>query len=151
MLKPSQKFISSLITIIFVIAVFFCLNSGLNHTNNANPSCCVPTSSHAHTLQMDFGEHLQHWQQIFIVTRTAPNDLLVLLNIFFISLGFSLFILRFRNSEVNPNLFSVKVCKERNAIAKLFNHILQALSKGILNPRLYEFIFRYPLAVDSRN
>ena len=137
MLKAFQKTISLFVAVIFVIAVFFCLNIGLNHANNANASCCVPTSSHAHTLQMDFGEHLQHWQQIFIFTYPSSNNPLYLLGIILVSLGFSAFILKFRNSEVNPKLISAKVRKERNAIAKLFDYILQALSRGILNPKLY--------------
>jgi hypothetical protein len=137
MLKTFQKTINLFVAVVFVTALFFCLNIGVNHANNGSASCCVLSSSHAAAYRMDFGEHLQHWKQIFTATRTSPNNPLVFLGILFVSLGFSAFILKFKNSETNPKLVSVKVYKERNASAKFFDHILQALSGGILNPKLY--------------
>ncbi len=135
MVKTLRKFISLFVAATFAIVVFFCLNTGLNHTNNS-ASCCEPASSRLSGHQTDIGEHLQHWQQLFNAIHPTSNDLAVLLNILFVGLAFGTFLLRLKNCETNFNLISAKI-EERNAIAKLFNPILQALSKGILNSRLY--------------
>ncbi len=138
MLKQLQKFISSFIAATFVVAVFVCLNIGFQHPHVAISSCCVPAPSHASVNHMDAGDHAQQWQQTFIVMHRSSDDVLVLLGMLLLSLGFISFTLRFRNFEVNQNLFSAKVYKARNAIKKLFDPLVQALSNGLLNGRLYE-------------
>lgn len=141
MLKPLKKFISSFIAVAFVIVVFFCLNAELNHTSTTNASCCTPASSHISSHQPDIGEHFRHWQQTFTATHPSSNDLIVFLSVLFVALAFGSHMLRLRNFELDTKLFFAKIYKERNAIAKLFNPILQALSRGILNPQLYNLSF----------
>ncbi len=97
----------------------------------------VSHGPHTAASQMDFGGYLQHWQQVFAVTYPSSNHLLSILSVILVLIGFSAFTLKFKNFEVNSKSLSAKVYKEQNTIAKLFDYILQALSKGILNSRFY--------------
>lgn len=72
MLKTFQKTISLFVAAVFVIAIFFCLNIGVNYSNNDSVPCCVPSSSRAAAYQIDWGKHLQHWQQAFIAIYPLP-------------------------------------------------------------------------------
>ena len=136
MFKMLQKLLGLLIATTFV-ATFFCMSTEVSLNKGDQTSCCISTFSHASTHQIDFGEHVRHWQQAFAATQPSPNNLLSLLSAIFATLGFGVFISQFRSNEPKLNLFSSKLCRERNAIAKLFDSILQALSNGILNPKLY--------------
>lgn len=137
MLKILQKSLGLLITTAFV-AVFFCMSTGDSLDKDGQTSCCMSTYAHSSTHLMDLDEHIQHWKQIFTATQPSLNNPLSLLSIILISLGFGTFILKFTNFEITISPFSAKLYKERNAIAKLFDPILRALSNGILNPKLYD-------------
>jgi hypothetical protein len=139
-LKFLQKIVTLLVATAYVAVMFFCLNvSSLEH-NSAQASCCTPVSEHStdsehhgtHAL-----EHLQHWQTIFASSLGANSNLL--LNILFILATLGVFVLsplKFGWADQFLH-FDSRLNKLRNINAKLFDVILQAISRGILNPKLY--------------
>jgi len=136
MFKILQKLLGLLIVMAFVVS-FFCMSTDISLNKDGQTSCCMSTSSHSSTHPMDSGEHLQHWKQAFTATQPSPNNLLSFLSTIFIVFGFGIFLSEFRNYERKLNLFSKALCRKRNTIAKFFDPILQALSNGILHPKLY--------------
>lgn len=137
-LRKKREFVGSLMAATFVIALFFCLNT-VNMVHDASASCCTPTSysSAASSHRMDLGDHLQHWKQTFSATNPSPSHLLLALGIIFVSLGLRSSFLQAGTHKTWIHQLSPTTYRERNAIAKIFHPILQALSNGRLHPRLY--------------
>lgn len=138
MIKKLQKIIGVIISTAFVVAIFFCLNSAsLDHTSSSNEACCAPATSHTSSQEGHALDHLQHWQQMFKVNVTPEDGLALGLSLLGFSLALSLFFLRTDRSDYFFDTIDSRLHKLRNLTAKLFDTILQALSSGILNPKLY--------------
>ena len=142
-MKLLLKFMGLLLATAFFTVVFFCLNTGVDHANNSSASCCLPASAHARTLQADFGEHRQHWQQALISTHPSPslNNLFGILSMLLAAMAVGSTFFQCKNFELFPN---TSLCKARNALANFFDPIRQALSSGRLNPRLYNLFSLVP-------
>ena len=136
MLKTHHKFNGLILTLAIVAAIFFGMNAGMDMRQDGTMSGCMFDQSV--TCPMDYGEHIQHWQQTFTAIQPTQNDLLALLIIVFVGVPFftifSQWQIFFHRQAVMPKT----QWRQRNIIAKLSDHILQALSDGILNPKLYK-------------
>lgn len=137
MLKVYRKFTGLILTSTFVVVMLFSLNMGMDMRQDGTMSGCAFDSSV--TCPMNYQEHINHWQQTFIATQTTQNTILALLVV--IALGgtallFSSF-LNWQKYSQETHHIARTVHRQREITAKLSDHILQALSNGILNPRLY--------------
>ena len=144
MTKFLQKIIAFLVATAYVAVMFFCLNAIAIEHSLTNNSCCAPTTEHStdsehhspHAL-----EHLQHWQSIFATNISVNNNLLLSMLLIVAALGVSLLFPHKFEWIRQFHYFDSRLYRLRNINSKLFDVILQAISRGILNPRLYNPIF----------
>lgn len=137
--KTCQKLTGLILALSFITVMLFGLNTGMDMRQDGTMSGCVFDSSV--TCPMNYQEHINHWQQTFVATQTTQNLLATLLII--LCFGGGALLSSFFNrttyleeaGQTPPGIW-----KQRNILAKLFDQILQALSSGILNPKLYNFV-----------
>lgn len=140
MLKVYKKIIGLVLVSAFVAVIFSGLNMGMDRRQDGAMSGCVFNQSTV--CPMGYQEHINHWQGIFVAVQPAQNSLFVFLVL--ITLGgtalpfFQFFKWRIHTQEAYRPLQSIR--KLREMMAKLSDHILQALSDGTLNPKLYNFV-----------
>ena len=125
--KILHKFIGVLLATAFAFTILFFLNTGMDMYKNADTSGCVFDQSV--TCLTNHQEHINYWQSIFTPTQPISKNLSILLIIGAAAL--------FRNNYFKTKRLFLKIHRRRNIITKLFNYILQALSDGILNPKIY--------------
>ena len=135
MLKTHHKFNGLILTLAVVTAMFFGMNAGMDMNQDGIMSGCMFDQSVK--CPMDYSEHIQNWQQTFIAIQPTQNNLLTLLIIVFISAPFFVVFSQWQNVIKWRAVIPKTQWRQRNIIAKLSDHILQALSDGILNPRIY--------------
>lgn len=139
MLKIHQKLTGLILASTFVAVTLLGMNMGMDMRQDGTMSGCMFDQSVA--CPMNYKEHVNHWQQIFTATQPAQSTILALLVILVLG-GIALFSSSFFNRTTYPeeiNHIPPGIWKQRNMLAKLFDQILQALSSGILNPKLYNF------------
>lgn len=138
MFKIYRKFIGLILASAFVAVVFFGLNMGMDRRQNGDMSGCMFNQSA--TCPMDYQEHVNHRQEIFTATQPEQNAALTLLIMIVIGSAilpfFSFFKRRVHTLRMPCILQSI--LKQCEITAKLSDHILQDLSGGILNPKLYD-------------
>jgi len=141
MLKISQKITSLILALSFTTVVLFGLNMGMETRDDGTMSGCMFDQSV--TCPMDYEEHVNHWQQTFTATQPTQNTLFALLVV--IALGGTTLLfhswLNWQQYAQQAHFVPQSVHKQREIIAKLSDHILRALSNGILNPKLYNFAY----------
>ena len=135
MLKTHRKFTGLILTLAVVAAIFFGMNAGMDMSQNGTMSGCIFDQSV--TCPMDYAEHIQHWQQTFTAIQPTQNNLLALLIIVFVGVPFFAAFSQWQNFVQLQSVIPKTQWRQRNIIAKLSDHILQALSNGILNPKIY--------------
>lgn len=141
MLKMYKKFIGLILASAFVAVMLFGLNAGMDMRQDGTMSGCVFDQSV--TCPMNYQEHINHWQQTFTATQPTQNTILVLLVVIAFggaALLFSSF-LKWQRYAQEAHYLPQTVRRQREITAKLSDHILQALSKGRLNPKLYNFSY----------
>ena len=111
------------------------MNAGMDMRQDGTMSGCIFDRSV--TCPMDYEEHIQHWQKTFTATQPTQNNLLALLIIVFVSIPFFVAFSQWQNFVHLQAVVPKTQWRQRNIIAKLSDHILQALSDGILNPKIY--------------
>jgi len=139
MRKTLHKFNSLLLVGAFISAIFFGSNMGMDMSQNKARSKCIFDQSA--DCPMGYQEHIDHWQQIFIATRSSDSNI-----IFLIVFGGAALWVNFFQSRDDPhraNKISKKIGRARDIIVKLFGYISQALSAGILNPKIYHSVSNY--------
>lgn len=136
--KKFSRFLIALGLTAFIAVSFFgiSLTMGMEKTADGSMGGCLFTGMEE-ICEMNFTQHLTQWQSMF--TTTAPQKalafaLLLLLAVVFVTVGifkrnllllFSYYATRWRlYIRDNPNL-------------SLFNHLREAFSQGILNPKIY--------------
>ena len=135
MLKTHRKFTGLILTLAVVSAIFFGMNAGMDMRQDGTMSGCMFDQSV--TCSMDYGEHIQNWQQTFTATQPTQNNLLALLITVFVGASFFAAFSRWQNFVYLQAVISKTQWRQRNIISKLSDYILQALSNGILNPKIY--------------
>lgn len=137
--KTCQKLTGLILALSFIIVMLLGLNMGMDMRQDGTMSGCAFDSSV--TCPMNYQEHINHWQQTFVATQTTQNLLATLLIILFIG-GSALLSSFFNRATYSEEAVRIPpgIWKQRNMLAKLFDQILQALSSGILNPKLYNFV-----------
>ena len=137
MLKTFQKFTGLLLASAFIAVTLFGLNMGMDMRGDGTMFGCMFDQSV--TCPMNYQEHVNHWQQTFVATQTTQNTILALLTVLVLG-GITLFSSSlFNQTTYSEDYIPPGIWKYRNMLAKLFDQILQALSSGILNPKLYNF------------
>ncbi|OJI06577.1 hypothetical protein BK004_02740 [bacterium CG10_46_32] len=135
MLKTHHKFNGLILTLAIVAAIFFGMNAGMDMRQDGTMSGCIFDQSV--TCSMDYSEHWQHWQQTITAIQPSQNNLLALLIIVFVGVPFFAAFSQWQNFVQLQSVIPKTQWRQRNIIAKLSDHILQALSDGILNPKIY--------------
>lgn len=139
MLKIYKKLIGLILASAFIAVMLFGLSMGMDMRQDGTMSGCAFDSSV--TCAMNYREHINHWQQTFTATQPTQNTVLALLVV--IALGGTALLfhswLNWQRYAQAAHFVPQSVHKQREIIAKLSDHILQALSDGTLNPRLYNF------------
>ena len=134
MIKIRQKFTGLILALAVVAAIFFGMNAGMDMRQDGTMSGCMFHQSV--TCPMDYAQHIQHWQQTFTATLPTQNHILALLVAFFLGATFFAVFSR-RQNVIQWQAIPQMLLRQQNIIAKLSDHILQALSDGILNPKIY--------------
>lgn len=140
MFKIYRKFIGLILVAAFAAITFFGLNMGMDASQDGTMSGCVFNQSAV--CPMGYREHINHWQGMFAAARPAQNSSLVFLVLIVLgSVALSFFPL-FKRQVCARKICRVpqSILKWREITAKLSDHILQALSDGILNPKLYNSV-----------
>lgn len=139
MLKIYRKFTGLILASAFVAVMLFGLNMGMDMRQDGTMSGCVFDQSII--CPMSYQEHINHWQQTFTAMQPTQNTILTLLVV--IALGGTALLfhswLNWQRYAQETHYIPQAVHRKREIIAKLSDHILQALSNGILNPKLYNF------------
>ncbi len=120
--------------IAFLVMSFWSLYSMPVDMNGKMVNCPFMNGSTS-LCQMNLGEHISQWQQLFTVTR-EKNLLLSLFFLLAVSLVSSFHI----NTRVYDRLKSQRFRNysyQHKPEIKLFDYIVVLFSKGILNPRIY--------------
>ncbi len=139
MLKTRHKFTRLILALAFATVTLFGLNMGMDMRQEGTMSGCMFDQSV--TCQMNYQVHVNHWQSTFSATQPAQNTLLALLVVITLG-GVALFFSSLLKRQVCAQEIShipQSRWRHRNMMAKLFHHILQALSNGRLNPKFYNF------------
>lgn len=141
MLKTYQKIIGFALSLVFIAITFFGLNMGMDMRHDGTMSGCMFDQSL--TCPMNYQEHVNHWQQIFAAIQPAQSATPALL--VGIALGGAAFLFSsfFRRTTYQDerNYIPPDIWKQRTILAKLSDHILQALSNGILQPKRYHLAY----------
>ncbi|MAJ97543.1 MAG: hypothetical protein CMI56_02935 [Parcubacteria group bacterium] len=124
------------IVIVFASAVVFGINSGMDMRQGVAMTGCMFNQSADCT--MGITEHINQWQQTFIVSQNKNDDILLFSILLLAGMGIVLPFLQNRNHVLDAYFDYSKIHKERNALTKLFDHILIALSDGKINPKIYD-------------
>lgn len=139
MFKIRQKFTGLILTLSFVAVTLFGLNMGMDTRQDGTMSVCIFDQSV--TCSMNYQEHINHWQQTVVAAQPMQNTTLTLLIVITLGGAALLFysLLKRNSCAQVVHHIAQSIQRQREIIAKLSDHILQALSDGILNPRLYNF------------
>lgn len=140
MFKIYRKFIGLILVAAFVAITFFGLNMGMDASQDGGMSGCVFNQSAA--CPMGYQEHVNHWQGMFAAAQPAQNGLLVFLVLIVLGGVAASFFSLFKRQVCAWEIYRIpqSILKWREIVAKLSDHILQALRKGTLNPKLYNFV-----------
>lgn len=140
MLKVYKKFIGLILVAAFMAVMFFGLNMGMDKRQDGAMSGCVFDQSAA--CPMGYQEHINHWQGMFAAAQPAQNGLLVFLVLIVLGGVAASFFSLFRWQVCVREMCRIpqSILKWREIAAKLSDHILQALRKGTLNPKLYNSV-----------
>jgi len=141
MIGKFRQFIGLILSVAFVATALFGLNMGMDTRTDGSMSGCMFDSSV--TCQMNYGEHIQYWQQTFTAVQPTQDVVLAVVVVFFAGAAFFAIFSHRQNLNQTKLIVLQTVQRERDIIAKLSNHILQALSDGILNPKIYN-----PIAIN---
>lgn len=140
MSKVYKKFIGLALVAAFVAVAFFGLNMGMDRRQDGAMSGCVFDQSAV--CPMRYQEHINHWQGMFAAAQPAQNGLLLFLVLIVLgSVTLSFFSL-FKRQVCARKIDRIpqSIYKWREITAKLSDNILQALSDGTLNPKLYNSV-----------
>lgn len=135
MLKTHQKLTGLILAFVVTATILFGMNAGMDMRQDGTMSGCMFDQSVA--CPMGYMEHIQHWQQTFTATQPTQNNLLGLLVVVFLGATFFTAFSQWQNGIQWQAVISQSLLRQRNITAKLFDYILQALSDGILNPKIY--------------
>lgn len=137
--------ISNFITLFALLSFFLIVGFGLNHSSgmemkdDGTMSGCM-FDGRAEICLMTLAEHISNWQGIFSVIPQKSNFLIQIL-VLVSTLILAVFALR-RNLLLSFfGYFSErwKLYLKQNLHLSLFNYLREALSQGILNPKIYGF------------
>lgn len=140
MLKTYQKITGLVLALCFLTVMLFGINIGMDMRQDGTMSGCAFDSSV--TCPMGYEDHVNHWQQTFIAVQPTQNMLttvLLILSLDGAMLLFSLLQNNWRRHSPETHYLPQAIHRQREIIAKLSDHILRAVSRGKLNPRLYNF------------
>lgn len=139
----SRKF-STFLAIMVVSIFIFIILFGVNHTlgmemrGDGTMSGCL-FDGKAEICLMTFSDHLSRWQGMF---TTIPQKADPLITLFLLILIFSAFLLSNLRRRLLLLLFNClfdrwRLYLKQNPHLSLFNHLQEAFSQGILNPKIY--------------
>ena len=141
MFQTVYKLVGVVIVAVFALVVLFALNMDMRMDVHNSMSDCRFMNSGSTICQMSFAEHLSHWQQTFIATAPPHNAPLLGLTVLFAGIALSSLFLNFQKYALESHTVQRRLWGERNSLSKLFDPIVQALSEGILNPRIYNLSY----------
>lgn len=135
-------FLAIMVLSIFIFITFF----GANHTlgmemrEDGKMSGCL-FDGKAEICPMTFSDHLSRWQGMF---TAIPQKADLLVALFLLILVFSTFLLFNLRRRLLLLLFSRlsdrwRLYLKQNPHLSLFDHLREAFSQGILNPKIYDF------------
>jgi hypothetical protein len=140
----SRKF-AAFLAIISLFAFLSVLLFGISHTfgmemrENGTMGGCL-FDGKAEICPMAFSEHLSRWQGMF---TAIPQKADVLITLFLLISAFGAFLLFNLRRHLLLLMFSRlsdrwRLYIKQNPHLSLFNHLREAFSQGILNPKIYD-------------
>lgn len=127
------KIVAVLMAIAFVVVAIFSLSIRMNMHQDHTTGCIFDQSAEC---TMSPAEHIAQWKRTFTATQPS-NDILLSVIILLAGIGMISSFLRYCDHYFKLRFDSSKIHKEKNSLAKLFDPVLQALSAGRLNPKIY--------------
>lgn len=108
------------------------LTLSMDMENNRMSSCLfMPQDSGQ--CQMSISDHLTKWQRMFL---SVVDSSFILFLLTFLSLGVAFSVIRYSSIDP-PQLYLYDRLKKENSRLKLFDYLLQAMSRGTLHSRVY--------------
>lgn len=130
-----EKIFVSLILFTFVSVGILGMNIGMAKDRDGNMRGCLFGMRQAAICQMNVAEHMVKWQQGRMgITKNVRLLLVTLLSVLVILpyLGKIL-----KKPRANFVIAKLRYYKKQEHVFKLFQYLLVAFSRGILNPRIY--------------
>lgn len=131
------KSITKYLAIITIFSLSFLgivgLNLSMDVEDSSQMSNCLFTPVASGQCQMNISDHLSKWQGMFL---TVLDSSLILILFTILSLGLIFSVIRYSSIDP-PQLYLYERLKKENSRLKLFDYLLQAMSRGILHSRVY--------------
>lgn len=127
------KYLAIIILFTFSYLGIFGLNLSMKMDNGNHMSSCVFMLQDSGQCQMSISDHIAKWQETF--SATAASDLVLILFVL-LSLAIIYSITRYYTVDP-PKLYLYQRFKKENDMIKLFDYLLQAMSSGILQSKVY--------------
>ncbi len=127
------KYLAIIILVAFSYLGIFGLNLSMKMDNDNHVSKCVFMLQDSRQCQMNISQHLQKWQEMFVAT-TSSDFVLILFALLSLVAAYS--IIRYYTVDP-PKIYLYQRIKKENDMMKLFDYLLQAISSGILQSKIY--------------
>lgn len=130
------------ISLLLLLALSLVSLIGVSHSfgmtmNEKGQMSACPFSGQAAICTMTFAEHLNIWQAMFTATPQKTS----FFNFLILTLAFALASIIFRERLrlfLGSLTFRWRLHLKRNSFFQFFDHLKEAFSQGILNPKIYE-------------
>lgn len=139
--RKFDTFLAVVVLSIFIFITFFGANYtlGMEMREDGKMSGCL-FDGKAEICPMTFSDHLSRWQGMF---TAIPQKAYSLVALFLLILAFSAFLFFNLRRRSLLLLFSRlsdrwRLYLKQNPHLPLFNHLKEAFSQGILNPKIYD-------------
>lgn len=109
------------------------LNLSMDMEDNNQMSNCLFMPADSGQCQMSITDHLSKWQGMFLAVLDSS---LILILFTILSLGLIFSVIRYSSTDP-PEIYLGEHLKKENSRLKLFDYLLQAMSRGILHSKIY--------------
>ncbi len=130
----SKRILTLSILVLFVTMVIFGLHASMMADKDGNMSKCPLTNGTSSICPMNVFEHIGTWQSLFAT-------IIPIIILFFFVLTFLFVGSLFKNlSNTNSMRHRFLIYQRRSFIFQLFDYFRLVFRKGILNPKVFDFV-----------
>lgn len=125
--------LATFVILAFSLVSFLTLTSSMHMENKGSASNCIFMAGEPANCQMTIAQHINSWQGTFLAV-VQPGPMMFL----FIAMLLTTAILASKYLAENQLILQLfRRYQKENSDFKLFDYLLVAMSRGILQPKLY--------------